>query len=139
VLACPSATELDGIAACLLDVDDEERLRRLTARDDGRWDAAARAAFVQWGRWHRAHAADPRARPEVITTRGSPAMRWHRWHAWTRTDPRWHTHVLDTTRRAEADTAAEITAWIGHGRDTLAAGTLTLAKGWQITDAAGWR
>lgn len=33
VLACPSAPALDGLAVCLMDVEDGERLRRLDARD----------------------------------------------------------------------------------------------------------
>jgi CO dehydrogenase nickel-insertion accessory protein CooC1 len=35
LLAAPSATEVDGIAACLVDCDEDERLRRLRARDGG--------------------------------------------------------------------------------------------------------
>jgi hypothetical protein len=59
VLACPSAPQLNGIAACLLDVADAERLRRLDHRDPGRWDDEARRRCVGWARWHRAHAATP--------------------------------------------------------------------------------
>ena len=33
LLACPSATALDGIAGCLFDCEENERLRRLRARD----------------------------------------------------------------------------------------------------------
>src|ERR1051326_8971980 len=37
ILATPSAYGLDGIAMCLVDVDDDERVERLTRRDGGRW------------------------------------------------------------------------------------------------------
>ena len=59
VLACPSATELDGIAACLVDVDDEVRRRRLEERDPGKWNLDAQRSFIGWARWHRGHARDP--------------------------------------------------------------------------------
>lgn len=70
VLASPSAVELNGIAACLLDVDDRLRLQRLEDRDPGNWDVDATWSFVGWARWHRGHAADPGHLPEVITAAG---------------------------------------------------------------------
>lgn len=68
VLAAPSAPLLDGIALCLVDVADEVRRHRLTARDGGRWDAPAVDRFLNWAAWHRGHARDPRHRPNVLTT-----------------------------------------------------------------------
>lgn len=59
VLACPSAIELNGIAACLLDVDDQVRWRRLEDRGPGRWDEEDKRSFIGWARWHRGHAAEP--------------------------------------------------------------------------------
>lgn len=50
VLATPSAVRLDGIAACLVDVADHERLRRLEHRDPGKWQPDAERAFVEWAR-----------------------------------------------------------------------------------------
>ncbi|GAA4597529.1 hypothetical protein GCM10023194_72620 [Planotetraspora phitsanulokensis] len=58
VLAVPSAPLLDGIAVCLVDVADDDRRDRLVARDPGRWDASAVAAFLGWAAWHRGHARD---------------------------------------------------------------------------------
>jgi hypothetical protein len=130
VLACPSAPELNGIAVCLLDVDDGERLRRLHARDAGRWDHAEQQSFLEWGRWHREHAADLHARPEVIITGCWLPMRWDRWRAWTNTDPRWNSTVIDTSRRTEQHTSAEIARWIRLSRAALASRTLALANGW---------
>src|SRR5207253_9418828 len=46
VLASPSAIELKGIAACLLDVDDRLRRQRLERRDPGKWDVDAQRSFV---------------------------------------------------------------------------------------------
>jgi hypothetical protein len=59
VLASPSATELNGIAACLLDVDDRVRRQRLEGRDPGKWDVDAQRSIIGWARWHRGHATDP--------------------------------------------------------------------------------
>jgi energy-coupling factor transporter ATP-binding protein EcfA2 len=60
VLAAPGAVELDGLAFCLLDCADDERVRRLSEREGGNsltphqlWD------HVAWGVWLRFHAADP--------------------------------------------------------------------------------
>src|SRR3954452_13631970 len=65
LLATPSAYGLDGIAVCLVDVDDDERVVRLADRDGDRWSEAEIDAFVGWGRWHRGHLADPQHRPDV--------------------------------------------------------------------------
>jgi hypothetical protein len=111
VLACPSAPDLDGIAACLLDVDDDVRRQRLTRRDPGRWDSRATEAFIGWARWQRGHAADPRHRREAITAGGWDRMRWDRWEPW---EP-WAVSVIDTTGRTVEESAADLRRWIdGH-------------------------
>ncbi len=108
ILACPSSPQLQGITVCLLDVPDEERLRRLNHRDPGRWDESSQQAFLGWARWHREHAADPRARPDVITSGGWDRMRWERWQDWTRHDPRWRTTVLDTAAQSIEETTCAV-------------------------------
>lgn len=70
------------------------------------------AAFVGWAGWLRGHAADPRHRPEVITTDAWPEMVWNRWTAWTADDPRWTVTVLDTTDRTPTEAAADLREWI---------------------------
>ncbi|MEV4348424.1 hypothetical protein AB0J83_28555 [Actinoplanes sp. NPDC049596] len=114
VLACPSAVELNGIAACLLDVDDEVRWRRLAERDGGRWDERARRAFLGWGRWHRGHAADPRHAPEAITEGGWEGMRWERRRDW---DRHWPVRVIDTTGRTVEQTTADLVTWVNETRE----------------------
>jgi hypothetical protein len=130
VLASPSAIPLDGIAACLLDVADDERLRRLDRRDGGRWTPAARQALLGWARWHRGHAADPRHRPDAIVAGGWPPMAWHRWTGWTRGDPRWTVAVLDTTGRTAGQSSAGLRRWVAAARADRAAGRLGLGPGW---------
>lgn len=129
VLASPSAIELGGIAACLVDVDDRERWERLERRDPGRWNTETKRSFIGWARWHRAHAADPRYLPEAITTAGWERMQWSRWSSWSSTDPRWAVHVVDTTRRTVDQSAADIRQWITGVRASFAVGQLALGPG----------
>jgi hypothetical protein len=130
ILASPSSPLLNGIAVCLLDVQDDQRMRRLDARDPDKWDGAARKAFIGWARWHRAHAVDPRAQPQVITAGGWERMRWERWVNWTGDEPLWRCPTVDTTDRTIAETTAAVRSWIENGRADLADGRLTLAQGW---------
>jgi hypothetical protein len=144
LLATPSAPLLDGIAVCLIDVADRERRDRVTARQPGRWDAAALDAFCGWAAWHRGHARDPRYRPDVIVDDSWPPMVWERWSGWTAEDPRWRTHVIDTTGRPLAESADHVERWAADQRDAHRTGRLALARGWaddapppQVSRAAG--
>lgn len=130
VLASPSATHLDGVAACLLDVADDERLRRLEHRDRGKWQGDAQRAFVDWARWHRGHATDPRYQQQVITSGGWPEMAWERWKDWTRDDPRWAVTVVDTTGRTVEESSTELQRWVTAVRADVATGRLSLFRGW---------
>jgi hypothetical protein len=129
VLASPSATALDGIAACLLDVEDRVRWQRLEGRDAEKWDVDAKRSFIGWARWHRGHAADPRYRPEVITAAGDERMRWARWSDWPSADRRWAVQVIDTTGRSVQQSAADVRQWIAGARSSFATGHLALAAG----------
>jgi hypothetical protein len=130
VLASPSAIHLDGIAACLLDVADDERWRRLERRDPGRWHRDAKRSFIGWARWHRGHAADPRYRPEVLTTGGWEQMQWARWSAWTSGDPRWTVTIIDTTGQSVEHSTAALRQWVGNVRAHSGSSRLALARGW---------
>ncbi|GIE77021.1 hypothetical protein Aph02nite_29710 [Actinoplanes philippinensis] len=112
VLACPSAPLLDGIAACLLDVDDDVRRQRLAQRDPGKWDDRATDRFIGWARWQRAHAADRWHLPEAITAGGWEPMRWDRWADL----PGWAVTVIDTTGRSVEESAADLRRWIDDQR-----------------------
>ncbi|GAA5199291.1 hypothetical protein GCM10023322_74610 [Rugosimonospora acidiphila] len=130
VLASPSAIHLDGIAACLLDVADDVRWRRLEHRDPGRWDRDAKRSFIGWARWHRGHAADPGHQPEALTTGAWEQMEWGRWNAWTSGDPRWAVTVVDTTGQSVEHTTATLRRWVGDARAESASGRLALGRGW---------
>ncbi|MDH6547334.1 hypothetical protein [Streptomyces sp. SAI-041] len=137
VLAVPSAPLLDGIAVCLVDVDDDTRRARLARRDPGRWDAPAVDAFLGWAAWHRGRAADPRHLPEAVVDGGWPEMVWHRWTSWAAGDPRWHTHLLDTTGRPLTASTEAMVRWMSAQREAHRSGRLALSRGW--TDAGGAR
>jgi hypothetical protein len=130
LLATPSAVELEGIGNCLVDVADEDRLRRLRERDPGKWSEATLEAFVRWGGWHRRHAQDPQHAPEVIQRPSSVPMAWERWAHWDADDPRWATAVIDTTARQVDDAAVELAEWVSEQLDRLDDGTLPLRTGW---------
>jgi hypothetical protein len=75
VLAAPSAVEVDGIAACLLDCTDEERLRRIAERaPDEEYDPHTLWDFVAWGVWLRFHHADPRFFAGPIRSNADPVF-----------------------------------------------------------------
>jgi hypothetical protein len=83
-----------------------------------------------WARWHREHAADPQARPEVITAGGWDRMRWDRWLGWTHADPRWRTTVIQTAHKPVDRAVDEVREWISDVRLQLATGRLSLGAGW---------
>ena len=131
LLAAPSATEVDGIAACLVDCDDDERLRRLRARDDGRvgdphelWDHLA------WALWLRRHAIDPQTFSGPIRGDGDATWAWERWERWQAGDPRWTTFVLDTTDETVDVSADRLAAWVTEQRRLRAEGRLPLSGRW---------
>jgi hypothetical protein len=128
VLACPSAVDLNGIAACLIDVADDERLLRLERRDPGKWGPDRTRSFIGWARWQRGHAADPRHVAEAITTGGWPRMEWQRWSGWTSGDPRWIVTVIDTTGRTVEQSTADLRGWVATAR----AGRLIVPRGWAV-------
>jgi hypothetical protein len=92
-LAVPSADRID-IAACLLDVDDEAHLARLTLRNEPADLIPLHQGFAAW---LRAHASDPGHVTEAITNDAWSAMQWERWIGRT-PGPEWAMTVLDTSR-----------------------------------------
>lgn len=110
VLACPSAPDLDGIASCLLDCDDYERIARIRGRGIG--TEAASQEMLCWAAWMRMHALDPQWRPDVVTEDGASEMRWERWLGWEAGDPRWRIARIDTSGLTVEATVARISTWL---------------------------
>ena len=128
VLASPSAPHFDGLAFCLLDCADDERARRLRARQAGElFDKHALWNHVVWGVWLRFHPADPQWFPGPLIGDGGGDLRWERWNAWRCDDPRWSIDSIDTTGE---EPAARIVGWFEGRRGELHAGTLALSGAW---------
>jgi hypothetical protein len=111
LLACPSAPQLEGIAACLLDCADRVRVERIRTRGiDLRWPPTQ--ATLNWASWHRMHAGDPGWEPHVITHASPFPQHLDRWCHWTRGDPRWQVAWVDTTLLGVAESVQRVQDWI---------------------------
>ena len=130
VLAAPAATELDGLAFCLLDCEDAERVRRIVERQAREpvsphelWD------HVAWGVWLRFHAADPAWWAGPIRA-PDDGLSWSRWESWRAGDPRWRIERVDTTDRPPAETARALAGWFRARQSDLDRGGLALSGRW---------
>ena len=133
ILAAPSAVELDGIAAMLLDCDDTTRAARLEARAGaGEWWSGQEsvADALRAAAWMRRHALDPQRQQDALRVGSWDGMRWERWVGWRESDPRWVVEPLDTTLLSVGEVADRIAAWISRGRNALRDGTLPLSGAW---------
>ncbi len=130
-LAVPSATALEGIAVCLLDVSDQIRAERLRRRPGATApDRIQLRHLLAWASWHRSHAADPQWRQDVIRQGAWEQMRWERWQHWQRGDRRWDVVRLDTSVAPVQETVEQLTHWIVERRNAHGAGTLALSRRW---------
>ena len=116
VLASPSAIKLEGIAACLLDVQDAIRLERWTARGVSQEWPVTMDHFC-WAAFHRLHARDPQFEQRVLVDRTNVASIWSRWTGWTADDPRWSVLIVDNSGSGLAATVDAVAAWIGSTRE----------------------
>jgi hypothetical protein len=132
LLAAPSATKLEGIAACHLDCDDEVRVERLRAR--GReWGLPSDellAEILRFSEYLRGHYADPAWHRPDERPNAWPEMRWERWAAWERGDPRWSTLRIDTTSLTPDEVADRLASWIAEQRELRRRGVLPLSGDW---------
>lgn len=109
ILACPSASRLEGIAVGLLECSDVVvRANRLRARPAG----GLTQEILNWAAWQRMHADDPQWRQDVIRSGGADGMRWERWTDWQRGDPRWDVWVLETMHLTVEGTMDHLTRWV---------------------------
>jgi hypothetical protein len=120
LFAEPSATLLDGAAACLIDCDDVTRLARLRARIsvDPWWETTPYSVddSIAWSGLLRRHVHDPQHGLEVVKENAWPEMRWEEVADLTAADPRWRVHVIDTTAASVRDSGAELAAWVSRER-----------------------
>jgi hypothetical protein len=130
MLAAPSASRLNAVSGCLLDCDDQTRLKRLRNRGHAWLDRSGGNLhdYLNWAEWMRQHAVDPRRRVDVIRIDATKnEMRWSRWSTWKRGDPRWNVTTIETTNLPVEDVAQRVRDWIARERQLLHAGTHPLA------------
>jgi hypothetical protein len=131
LLAAPSAVEVEGIATCLVDCADDERVRRLRLRDNGRVsDPHQLWEFLVWALWLRRHAADPQLFADPIRGPEDGGWAWDRWTSWQAGDPRWSSLVLDTTTETVEQSLDRLAAWIEDQRGMRDWGELPLSGEW---------
>jgi energy-coupling factor transporter ATP-binding protein EcfA2 len=105
VAAAPSATGLDAIAVCLLDLSPDAQATRLNARGDDPRLLPDHQAFADW---MRHQATDPLHMTHVLSDRGWAEMRWERLE---RLAPVWRMHTIDATQMTRTDVAEAVLAW----------------------------
>jgi hypothetical protein len=130
MLAAPSASRLNAVSGCLLDCDDQIRLKRLGKRGDAWLDrnSGNLRDYLNWAAWMRQHAVDPGWRVDVIRIDATEnEMLWSRWTTWKRGDPRWNVMAIETTNLPVADVADRVRDWILRERQLLIAGIHPLA------------
>jgi energy-coupling factor transporter ATP-binding protein EcfA2 len=108
VVAAPSAHNLDGIGACLLDVSPDAQAARLARRGD---DPRLLADHIAFADWMRGHARDPQYMPHVLSTNGWEGMRWERLEALDPNDGGWAVHVIDTSELTTGEVAEQVLTW----------------------------
>lgn len=117
-LATPSADRLDGLAVCLIDCSDEDRLARLGQRPGPHSEEVLRA-FVGWAEFMRHHHLDPQYRQDVMTDAAWSEMRWDRWTSWQTGDSRWSAETINTSDLDLQAAVEALQTWIfGQRRRT---------------------
>ena len=127
LLATPSATRLEGIAACLLDCEESVRKKRLPILGEH---------HLVWAEWLRQHAQDPQHDQDVLKEDAPPRMRWERWDRWQRGDPRWQVVRLDTSLLGVAEVAGQLADWMHVQHELFRHGQTPLSGEWWRDDGA---
>lgn len=105
LVAAPSAPELHGIAACLLDAAPEAQAERLAGRGD---PPALLPHHVAFADWMRRQATEPRYMTHVVADGGWDEMRWERLE---QVASAWGMHTIDTTSMTKAAVAEAVLRW----------------------------
>jgi hypothetical protein len=120
LFAEPSAPLLAGAAGCLVDCDDDTRLRRLRERRavEPWWRTTPYSLddYLAWAELMRRHVDDPQHGLWVVQENAWPEMQWDRLVGLSTDDPRWRTHTIDTTKAPPEESTADLVAWIERER-----------------------
>lgn len=105
IVAAPSASELDAVAACLLDATADVQATRLQGRGDHPALLPHHQAFAEW---MRRQASDPLHMQHVASDHGWAEMRWDRLQ---RLADDWSMHTINTSQLSENEVADAVLAW----------------------------
>ncbi|MEN8237206.1 MAG: hypothetical protein ABFQ95_06675 [Pseudomonadota bacterium] len=108
ILACPSATQLDNINVCFLDVSDLERIRRLQSRGMG----GVNQDMLNWASWLRVHHADPQWQQHVIQHNAWSGLDFSRWDNLDSWKSLAKVTTLDTTDMSIVQVVMGLVDWI---------------------------
>lgn len=128
VLACPSATGVNGIAIIMLDCSEMVRINRLRARGDR--PSYATQDVLSWSAWQRMHAVDPQWRQDVLRAEGISTMQWQRWENWQQGDARWQMQLIDTTSLTINDMVERVAGWVLMQKYLQSQSQLSLQGNW---------
>jgi hypothetical protein len=111
LLACPSAIELIGISACLLDCNDFVRTDRYRARPQfEEWPLGQDT--LCWAVFHRMHASEPDWEQRVIVKKDLSEHKWDRWTGWKKRDERWNVKIIDNSYLVDEECLSVLLEWI---------------------------
>jgi hypothetical protein len=108
VVAAPSASGLDAVVVCLLDLTPEVQAERLAGRGD---DPASLPHHQNFAAWMRTQAAAPLHMTHVVSDGGWEEMRWERLEV---VAADWQMHTIDTTQMTTKDVADAVLNWCHH-------------------------
>ena len=128
LLACPSATGVNGIAILMLDCAEVVRINRLKARGDHSFYATQ--DVLSWSAWQRMHAVDPQWRQDVLRAQGIPTMQWQRWENWQQGDARWQIQLIDTTFLTINGMVERVAGWVLMQKHLQSQNQLSLQGNW---------
>jgi hypothetical protein len=114
-LATPSADLLSGLAVCLIDCRDDDRLTRLGQRDDVHSEDLL-DDLIGWAEYMRHHHRDPQYRQDVMTDGSWSKMRWDRWTSWPTGDPRWIAATINTSDLDLIQSLGTLCSWVDEQR-----------------------
>ncbi|WP_419418729.1 GNAT family N-acetyltransferase [Legionella sp. D16C41] len=108
ILSSPSASQIDKINFCLLDVNDFERIQRLKQRNTYGTDQN----MLNWSAWLRMHHQDPKWAIHVIQESAASIMDFRRFDQLTNYNDLANILILDTTDLALKEVAWKLVDWI---------------------------
>lgn len=107
LLSCPSATQIDKVHFCFLDVSDIERVRRLKQRN-----TAPSQDILNWASWMRMHHLDPQWEQHVIKEKAWSKLDFSYWDRLNSWDSITTVPIIDTTGFPVEEIAQKVEKWI---------------------------